>query len=51
MIFPARGLRLKIPQGQAILVKAPDAYDICIAPVTYSEENCHVYGMNKDSMV
>ncbi|MBQ6019926.1 MAG: hypothetical protein IJL26_07065, partial [Clostridia bacterium] len=49
--FPTAGLRLKIPKGQSVLLCGKDARDFELSPVTYSEDNCHVYGGHKDSMI
>lgn len=46
-----KGIRLRIPKGQTVVFKADGIESCVLEPTTYSEENCHVYGLNKDSMI
>ncbi len=51
LLFPEQGLRLKIPEGQMVIFRSKTAQKIEIAPVSDDEKDCHVYGLNKNSMI
>ena len=49
--MPENGLKLKIPKGQTVVIRRPDVDETVVAPATYSDRDCHVYGANKDTMI
>ncbi|MBR1812064.1 MAG: hypothetical protein IJ766_10545 [Clostridia bacterium] len=49
--MPTEGLRLRIPQGQSVILADKTVTEFELAPVSDSDEDCHVYGFNKHSML
>lgn len=50
VVMPPEGLRARIPLGKSLILARPTVRDFTVEPISDSEDGCHIYGFNRNSM-